>query len=96
MIAYQQDGWNPCLGEAHDPVPPFPLKSRGRVSIFVSIPGKEHTIHFFLDGAVNDLIQGSQEIEDAQRQTGFGISAAVIGYVDMRVSEVKYFRHRNY
>ena len=56
VIAYEEHGWDACLGKAHHAPPPLALEGGLGVAIFVSIAGEEDEIHLFFDGAVDDLV----------------------------------------
>ena len=89
MIAYQQQGGDAGLAEAHDPFTPFPLIGGGWVLILVGIAGKQNAVHLLADRGVNDLVQGPQEVMHPQGQTAGRVAPAVGGDVDMGISKVK-------
>ena len=91
VVADQQQGADAGLREADDALAPFALEGGCRGAVLVGIPGKDDQVHFFGDGRLDDGIQGLEEIQHAQRQARFGVVAAIIGHVDVRVGEMQEF-----
>jgi hypothetical protein len=67
------------------------LKGRRGRTVFVRITGKDDHVHFFGDGGIHDGIERFEEIQYAKRQARLRVVAAIVGHVNVRVCEVKYF-----
>ncbi len=93
MVPDQQQDGDFRLAEAHDPFSPFSLIGGSRVLVLVGVASKEHAIHFFADGGIDDFIQRIQEIMHPQRQPTGRVATTIGSNIDMSISKVEDSRH---
>ena len=60
------------------------------VSAFQPVCGEDHEV------GIDDFVEGLEEIEDTERQSGDGVTTAVVGHIDMCIGKMKDFYHRRY
>jgi hypothetical protein len=89
MITDYQYRRDTSASKAHDPFSPFPLVGRSWILILVSVTSKNDTINLLVDGCVDDLIQGLQEIVYTQGEAAGRIAPAMGCYVDVGICKMK-------
>ena len=93
VVAGEQQRWDFRARKAHDAFAPFALKSWCGGTIAVGIASKNDQVDVFINGSVDDEIQGFQEVHHALGQSGRSVVLTVIGHVDMGISKVQEFDH---
>ena len=85
MVTEEEEDGHVCLGETGDTLGELSLVGLGGVAAFVGVAGEEDEVDVVIEGEVDDLVEGGEEVGEAGAETGVGVSGAVAldAYVDV-------------
>ena len=78
VVADQEKNRDTCGGQSVDASGELALLGLCRFTSLVSVPAEEYQVYIILQGVVNELVKGVQEVIQARGQTRRRVDAPVI------------------